>query len=213
MNTARKLRALGLAALSLLAIGAVSASAAQAGEFEAGVYPATVTGQNINGPHEIITELGVMGCAVNFQGELTEASEDLTLTPEFVNCMIAGNPVDVATNGCDFRLNAGATLFMDMVEGSLDVICPAGNKITFGITGAMGGGCVMKMPEQLGLGEVTLKNTTMAQDLDVEFNVEGLAYELGPNCPVAGAFANGEYVGESTLRAHNGGMGTPLGVV
>ncbi|HEX2391633.1 MAG TPA: hypothetical protein VHI77_01810 [Solirubrobacterales bacterium] len=212
MNTARKLRALGSSLLSLLAVGAVSASAAQAGEFEAGVYPATITGQNINGPHEITTELGVMGCAVNFEGELTEASEDLTLTPEFLNCVIAGNPVDVATNGCDFRINAGATLFMDMVEGSLDVICPEGNAITFGITVGGGEGCRMKVPEQLGLGEVTLKNTTMAQDMDVVFNIEGMAYELGPNCPVAGAFANGEYAGESTLRAHNEAMGTPLGV-
>jgi hypothetical protein len=213
MNTARKLRALGLSALALLAIGAVSASAAQAGEFETGVFPATITGQNINGPHEITTELGLMGCAVNFEGELTEASEELTLTPEFVNCMIAGNPVDVVTNGCDFRFNAGATLAMDTVEGSLDLICPGGGKITFGVT--IGGvvECVMKVPEQLGLGEVTYIDTTMAQHVDVLFNIEGMAYELGANCPAAGAFANGEYAGESTLGAHSEAMGTPFRVI
>jgi hypothetical protein len=212
MKTARKLWALSLSALALLALGAVSVPAAQAGIFEAGVYPATVTGQNINGPHEITTELGLMGCTVNFSGELTEASEDLTLTPTFGGCVIAGNPVDVALNGCDFRFNAGATQAMDMVEGALDVICPEGNKITFGVT--IGGvvACVMKVPEQLGLGEVTYKDKTMAGHVDVEFNIEGMAYELGPKCPVAGAFANGGYTGESTLRAHNGGMATPLGV-
>lgn len=216
MRIARKLKAIGLSALALLAIGAVSAPAAQAGEFEAGVFPATITGQNINGPHEITTELGVMGCAINFEGELAEASEELTLTPIFGNCFIGGNPVDVLTNGCDFRFNAGATLGMDMVEGSLDLICPAGNAITFGVTnGGMMFVCGMKVPEQLGLGEVTYRTTTMAmpQDVDVVFNIEGMAYELGPNCPVAGAFANGEYAGESTLRAHSEAMWTPFRVV
>ena len=214
MKTARKLKAIGLSALALLAIGAVSAPAVQAGEFEAGVYPATITGQNINGPHEITTELGVMACGLRLEGELAEASEELTLTPQFGNCTIGGNVVHVVNNGCDFRFNAGATLGMDTVEGSLDLICPGGGKITFGITN--GGGmvqCVMKVPEQLGLGEVTYIDTTMAQDVDVLFNIEGLAYELGPNCPVAGAFANGEYAGESTLRAHSEEMWTPFRVV
>lgn len=212
MKTARKLKAIGLSVLALLAIGALSAPAAQAGEFETGVFPATITGQHINGPHEITTELGVMPCGMRFEGELAEASEELTLTPEFLNCMLAGNMVDVLTNGCDFRFNAGATLGMDMVEGSLDLICPEGSKITFGVTIAGVVECVMKVPEQLGLGEVTYRTTTMAQDVDVDFNIEGLAYELGPNCPVAGAFANGEYAGESTLRAHSEAMWTPFRV-
>lgn len=213
MKTARRLKAAGLSALALLAIGALSAPAAQAGEFETGVFPATITGKHINGPHEITTELGVMACGLLFEGELVEASEELTLTPQFQNCVIAGNPVDVVNNGCDFRFNAGATLAMDTVEGSLDLICPGGGKFTFGVT--VGGvvQCVMKVPEQLGLGEVTYIDTTMAQDVDVDFNIEGLSYELGPNCPVAGAFANGEYAGESTLRAHSEEMWTPFRVV
>ncbi|HKO39113.1 MAG TPA: hypothetical protein VJU14_12170 [Solirubrobacterales bacterium] len=213
MKNARKLKAIGLAVLALLAVGALSAPAAQAGEFETGVFPATITGQQINGPHEITTELGVMACGLGLEGELTEASEELTLTPEFQNCMIAGNPVDVVNNGCDFRFNAGATLAMDTVEGSLDLICPGGGKFTFGVT--IGGvvQCVMKVPEQLGLGEVTYIDTTMAGHVDIEFNIEGFSYELGPNCPVAGAFANGEYAGESTLRAHSEEMQTPFRVV
>jgi hypothetical protein len=213
MKTARKLKAIGLAVFALFAVGALSAPAAQAGEFETGVFPATITGQHINGPHEIATELGVMACGLGLEGELAEASEELTLTPEFQNCMLAGNPVDVVNNGCDFRFNAGATLAMDTVEGSLDLICPGGGKFTFGVT--IGGvvQCVMKVPEQLGLGEVTYIDTTMAGHVDVEFNIEGFSYELGANCPAAGAFANGDYAGESTLGAHSEGMGTPFRVV
>lgn len=210
MNTVRKLRALGLSVLALLAIGGVSASAAQAGEFETLIAPAIVTGVNVGGFHEITTNLGVMNCPVTYEGELEEASEELTLTPVFGPCGIAGKEVDVETNGCDLRFNAGATLGFGFVEGSMDVICPAGNEIDFGITG--GGGCHIGIPEQLGLGEVTYQNTTMPPEIDVEFNIEGLAYELNPNCPGMGAFANGEYAGDSTLSAHSGGVATPLGV-
>jgi hypothetical protein len=212
MNAVRNLRVLGLSALALLAISGVSASPAQAGTFEAGVYPATVTGQEINGPHEFTTELGTMACAVKFGGVLEAAGAALTVTPQFTNCVINGNEVDATSNGCHFRIGAGATLFMDMVEGSLDVVCPAGKQIEFGITVEEEEGCQLEIPEQLGLGEVTLINTTMAQDLDVEFNIEGMSYELGPTCPEVGLFENGQYLGESTLRAHNEGMGTSLGV-
>jgi hypothetical protein len=210
MNTVRKMKALGLSALALLAIGGASASSAQAGEFETLNAPATITGVNIAGPHEITTNLGVMNCPVTYEGELAEASEDLTLTPVFGPCGLEGKEVDVETNGCDIRFHAGNTLGFGFVEGSMDVICPAGNKIDFGITNS--GGCHIGIPEQVGLGEVTYRNTTMPADVDVEFNIQGLAYELGVNCPEVGAFANGEYLGESTLGAHSGGMATPLAV-
>jgi hypothetical protein len=210
MNTVRKLRALGWSALALLAVGGASASAAQAGEFETAVSPAIVTGQNIGGPHQITTNLGVMNCAVSYEGELAGPSEELTVAAEFGPCGIVGKEVDVEMNGCDLRFNAGATLGVPFVEGSMDVICPVGNKIDFGIT--MSGGCHIGIPEQIGLGEVTYRNTAMPAEVDIEFNIQGLAYELGVNCPEVGAFANGEYIGESTLMAHSEGMATALRV-
>ena len=204
-------RTLGLAVLAVLAIGATVAPAAQAGEFTAAEYPATITGLQV-GPHELTTELGVMECGAKFDGELAAGSEDLTITPTYgTSCQIAGLEVHVSLNGCDYRFHAGNTLAMDEVEGSWDVICPEGNKIDFEITSMVV--CHLAIPEQLGLGEVTYTDRTMAmpKDVNVDFNVEGLAYELGPNCPVSGAFENGSYVGVSTLRADNeGGMPIPF---
>lgn len=214
IKMSRNLRALGLAVLAVMAIGALSASAAQAGEFTAAEYPATITGLQV-GPHELTTELGVMECGAKFHGEMAEESEDLTLTPTYgTSCQIAGLQVHVNPNGCDYRFHAGNTLGMDEVEGSWDIICPEGNKIDFEITGVMVN-CHLAIPEQLGLGEVTYTDKTMVMpaDVDIDFNVEGLAYELGPNCPVAGAFENGTYVGRSTLRADGeGGMPIPFTV-
>ncbi len=207
MKTSRKLKAAGLAVLATCAISVVVAPAAQAGEFTAGAYPATITGIQV-GPHELTTELGLMECGAKFHGELAAASENLTLTPTYgSSCEIGGDEVHVSRNGCDFLFHAGKTLGMDEVEGSWDVKCPEGNMIDFEITEPMNV-CHLGIPEQVGLGEVTYTDRTnvMPKDVDIDFSVEGLVYELGPNCPVAGEFTNGAYAGRSTLRAHNEGM-------
>lgn len=206
----RKLKSLGLAALAVLAVGAVSASAAQAGEFTAAEYPAQITGQNV-GMHELTTELGVMECGVKLNGELAAAAEELTLTPNYgTACTIGGLVVHVNNNGCDYLFHAGNTIGMDEVEGSWDVKCPAGNRIDFEVTSMPI--CHLTIAEQLGLGEVTYTTRTMAKDVDMDLNVEGLSYGLSPNCPVSGTFANGTYSGTTTLKADHGGAGTAFGV-
>lgn len=207
----RKLRKAGLAVFAVFAIGAVAASAAQAGEFTAAEYPATITGQQINGPHDFTTELGVMECKVEFHGELAAASEDLTITPVYeTDCKIAGLTVHVNTNGCDYLFHAGNTLEMDEVEGSMDVKCPAGNKIDFEITSMPI--CHLTVAEQLGLNDVTYTDRTMLKDVDLDLDIEGMSYGLDEGCPVEGTFANGTYVGESTLKADHEGAGTAFGV-
>jgi hypothetical protein len=210
MNTFRTIKVSALAALALIAIGAVGATSAQAGEFTAGEYPATITGQNV-GIHELTTELGVMECEVKFHGELAAASEDLTLAPAYgTGCVIGGLEVHVDMNGCDYLFHAGATLALDEVEGSMDVKCPVGAEIEFAITSMVV--CHMSIAEQVGLGDVTYTDRTMAKDVDFDFDLEGLSYELGLTCPVSGTYANGTYEGEATVRGHGMMGGTPFTV-
>ncbi len=205
-----RLKALGLTLLAAVAIGAIAASAAQAGQFTAGNYPATVTGQNV-GFHELETELGTIECNLKLHGELAAASETVTLTPTYATgCKLGALEIHVNNNGCDFLLHAGATLAMDEVEGSLDLKCPAGNVLDFEITSMPV--CHLGIPEQLGLGEALYTDRTMAKDVDLDLNVEGLSYELGNNCPVVGAFANGAYRGTTTLKADYEGMPTQFTV-
>jgi len=206
----RNLKALGLALFAVLALGAMAASAAQAGQFTAGGFPATITGQHTT-VQELDTELGTMECGLKLHGELAAASEDLTLTPEYgTSCKIGGDEVHVKLNGCDYRLHAGATIAMDMVEGSLDVKCPAGQAIDFLITAEQP--CLLTIPEQLGLGSVVYRDKTMAKDVDLELELEGLDYVLDNGCEVEGAFENGSYVGVSTIKADFEGMPTPFTV-
>lgn len=204
----RLLRTFGITVFALLALGSLSAAAAQAGQFTVGAYPAKVEGQHV-GLHSLTTEIGVMECESKLEGSLTMVSEDLTLTPVY-KCTIAGKAVHVSSNGCDYRFHAGATLGADEVEGSMDVKCPAGATIDFEVTSAPV--CHLRIGEQLGLNDVTFINRTMAQDVDFDFDLEGIAYTLGANCSTQGAFANGTYEGTSTLKAFVAGFNVGFSV-
>jgi hypothetical protein len=210
IKMSRTIKTLGMAVLAVLAIGAIAASAAQAGAFTAAGYPATITGSAV-GSHELGTELGVLKCGPTFHGELAAASAELTLTPNYgTSCSIGGKEVHVNNNGCDYLLHAAATVEADVVSGSMDVKCPAGNKMDFEITSMPT--CHLTVPAQAGLGTLTYTNRTAAKDVDLDFKIEGLFYELDFGCAVVGGFANGTYKGTSTLKADHEGAATSFGV-
>jgi hypothetical protein len=209
MTVSRKFRIAGLALLACCAVSALGPTQSQAGEFTAGEFPATITGQQV-GAHFFTTELGVMICNVGFHGVLEEAAETLTITPKFTGCTVAGIETDVSNNGCDFRFRAGNTLQEHEVSGSLDIVCPEGAAIDFGVTSMMG--CHLTVPAQNGLGAVKYTDQTMPNDADFDFNIEGMVYKLDAGCPAAGVHGNGEYFGTSTVKADHGMFGTGFGV-
>src|SRR3954447_2024719 len=205
MNMSRRFRLFGLALLAVGATTAATGASAQAGVFTAGAYPATLTGQTVGGPHMLKTELGVMGCEPKFHGEQAAAAAEITLSLLYgTSCGIGGFPVHFIPNGCDYQLHAGATLFEDAVGGWMDVKCPAGKRINIEITSFPI--CRITIPEQFALAAITYTNRTLAKDVDVDFNVLGLEYELDAGCPVVGFFNTGEYTGTTTLTTDNGGM-------
>lgn len=211
MNVSRQLRLLGLTLLAVVAGGSAVATGAQAGVFTAGAYPATLTGQTVGGPHTLTTELGAMGCEPRFHGEQAGPSPEITLSLLYgTSCGIGGFQVHFIPNGCDYQLHAGATLFEDAVGGFMDVKCPAGNRINIEITSFPI--CRITIPEQFALASITYTNRTLAKDVDVDFNVIGLEYELDPGCPVVGFFNNGEYTGTTTLTTDNAGVPVPNAV-
>src|SRR5262245_9557757 len=121
-------RSIKLGLVLALALSGIAAQAAQAGEFTAEAYPATVTGNQIT-KHTFKFEAGTIECAtVKFHGTLAAASETLTATASYENCSTpnGGAAVGVNMNGCDYEFNAGATVEADKVEGTLDIVCPAG---------------------------------------------------------------------------------------
>jgi hypothetical protein len=210
MNMSRRIR-LGLSLLAAIAGSAFAVASAQAGVFTAGAYPATLTGQTVGGPHTLTTELGAMGCEPKFHGEQAAASPEITLSLLYgTSCGIGGNVVHFIPNGCDYQLHAGATLFEDAVGGWMDVKCPAGKRINIEITSFPI--CRITIPEQFAVASITYTNRTLAKDVDVDFNVLGLEYELDAGCPVVGFFTTGEYTGTTTLTTDNGGVPVPNAV-
>src|SRR4029077_15395541 len=96
--------------LAALTLSGVAAQAAQAGEFTAGEYAATIAGTQTS-KHQWKLNMGTVKCAsVSFDGNLAAASNPLTLSAEYKECVTGnGNPAVVKMTSCDYRLNAGET--------------------------------------------------------------------------------------------------------
>jgi hypothetical protein len=189
----------GLVLIAALAMSAVVASAAQAGEFTANKYPATVTGSQ-TAKHEFKFQTGTVVCAkATFDGKLEAASETLTVTADYKECVTpgGGGAVNVKMNSCDYVLHAGETLANENVDGSLDVNCnKEGDEIEFVHEK---NGCVVKIPPQNGLNTLTYTNKKMAGDYELDINITKLLHTQNEKCAEKGTF-EGEYLGKSTMK-------------
>jgi hypothetical protein len=208
---ARKLKVLGLVLTATMAMSAVAATAAQAGEFTAEKYPATITGTQLT-KHQFKFNMGTVNCNVaTFHGSQAAAANMLTLGAAYNECSTAmGAAVNVNMTGCDYRLHAGETLAMDVVDGSLDIVCgEAGTGIDFEVPAT---GCIVKIQPQNGLNTVTYTDNTMAKDYDVDIALTSVNYKQNANCGGGeGAFGNSEYTGKSTITGEK--EGEAVGVI
>jgi hypothetical protein len=191
----------GLVLVALIAVSAVGASAAQAGEFTASEYPATITGTQTT-KHEFKFQTGQVVCAkATFDGTLEAASETLTVTAEYKECVTpgGGGGVSVKMNSCDYLLHAGETIENDRVDGSLDVQCnKEGDEIEFVHAKT---GCVVKVPAQTNRTTLVYTNKPGAKDFEMDIGLKELEYTQNEKCAEQGKFNNGEYLGKSTMQA------------
>jgi hypothetical protein len=235
-----RLKALGLALVAVFAMSAVAASAASAaGVFETSTgSSATITGEQISGTvtektvtkHEFTTTVGTVKCSIaKFHGVMSSPSTELTLTPTYEECLIAGNiPATVDMNGCDYKFTAGETVggSSDVIEVSVHVECPPSAEIVVTVVGTT---CKIKIPRQTLTG-ITAENTTAASPVDIDaiVDVTGIEYTVengaGPaKCPKEkvgtelkevpdGTYTNGTYKGVATLKGEEVGGGAAVGV-
>jgi hypothetical protein len=204
----KRLRTLALALAATSALGAVSATGASAGTFKADSYPARITGEQTTQ----IVFTGVVGSwkcnGLNMQGELSAESSSLNLTPSYSECSWAGIAATVNMEGCTYEYTAGSTIEgnENKIQATMDVRCPTGKEIKLTLTN----NCTIRIPEQSGLGSVTLENklATEPMDVDLQLNVSGMTYRVEhgnfcPNTPADGTYNNGTLKGEETLKAEN----------
>lgn len=200
----RRLRAMGVAFAAIAVLGGMSAQFAEAGSFEAESYPVTINGNQIEGHHSFKTVASELYCnTYDFQGSLTEASNELALVASPLECSTLGFlAMSVEMNGCTFNFNVKEKIS----EGAVHIACPAGKEIVWKASN----GCTAKIPAQTIEAEVTLTNTATkpVKTIRLATTASGIHYtiEKGSLCvgaPASGSYTNGTYEGVTTLKGEN----------
>lgn len=204
VKRSRKLRALGVAFIAVLALSALSASAASAAKFQASEYNAKVTATNEGQGNHVFTAglVGNISCEVaTFEGTkfLSGPVTELEVSPTYKKCQFLGLPTEVETHGCTYLFlepAGGPTVF----TGSVKVLCPSGQKITFAVAA-----CKVEVGPQGPLSTVTYTNqATSPKTVQVKANVTGIEYTAIGTCNgLPGTRSDGHYVGTVISSAHN----------
>jgi hypothetical protein len=193
----KSIKTLALAAVAALAMTAfVGVSSASATQFNAEFqeYPLTVTGTQTEA-HTLTLNFGTWNCeSSSFSGELQEASETLTVSPQLSACTflnVSGTAWQM--NGCKFQLGATGT---------------------FGIIGCNGAGpsyeivgCRVTILPQTGLGSIEYQNVgeETGREVIASAHITGIKYtQKGGWCAnQAGTFSNGQYRGTWRVSAQD----------
>lgn len=174
--------------MSMTAIASSAFAEATPDRFTSQTYPVTVHGSEPHGNTTIITEAGTWTCDHTVHGELSQASQTLTLKPTFTNCTWNGFPGSVAVEGCDYLYHVTTRVAADKYRAHMDIVCPEGKSIK--VTAAT---CKFEIPGQTGLTTVDFDDMTTSpqslNDLTITDTAAGTTYKVtqdGFGCPFSG---------------------------
>jgi hypothetical protein len=192
--------------LTIAAAAFSSGTAVAAGEFEAGFFVSSVEGEE-EGSHVLTLEDEVkLSCTeVLFDGELTQPTEDLSVTPEYKGCTMAGLSTTVAMNGCVYQLHAGSETGGGY-EGTMGIVCPVEKKV---VIATSTGNCEVTLSSQSSLSKVEYSNQLEAEPkprASAKLSLSSVKYNKAKDgflCPLTGTGekTNGSYSGTELLRA------------
>jgi hypothetical protein len=198
----RRARVLGLMLTAVLGLAAASASTAAATKFTAASYPVKITAATVE-THRFTVGGGTVSCtSAEFSGELSAASEQLTVIPAYRECTAFGF-INAKVTG----FGAGKCDYTFYAAGQVDLDCSAGNQVQID-----SGGCTttFSAAENQGLSANSYTNATpTAKQVTVDTQITGIhaVVHSGFGCPVAGGtYTNGAYSGSSGAQGND-----PLG--
>ena len=203
----QRLKAIGLAFVATLILSAVPVSAASGEAFQAAEYTAEVSGQQEGSQTLTLDSLAVSCSVMTLSGELTEAQEELELTPTYSECTSGGESATIAMEGCKYLLDANAS--------DLDIVCSAEETI---VVTARGGNCEAEISGQSGRTTVTHTNLEGPPDaISLNANVGSIKYKKIKDagaCPFSGTGEkeNGTLTGLAVLSGSIGEDPDPLTV-
>jgi len=164
----------------------------------------TLTGKQ-GGTDVIKVDGGELKCAtVTYLGSFSSGASAVTLTPTYSNCTFAGVTSTVDMNTCAYRVNVNAGLG---TGGVVDIQCTNTNEITITSPSTGTKKCIIHIPGQNGLANVTGTNigSGTTKELTLDINITNIKYsqttgtaETG-NCATADSTTNGTWEGDATF--------------
>jgi hypothetical protein len=160
----------------------------------AGKYPSTTSGKGTETADEFTAFGSAVKCSENeFDGELTEASTALELTPTYKTCAISSLPVTFTNNGCKYKFTPKEETAEGQFSSAADVVCPAEKAgLQFDVYASHANQtsgtvmCTLTMLPQTGLKSGTLKNSGSNLVLE-KATIEAVKMKLHRNsffCPL-----------------------------
>lgn len=183
----------------------------EAATFQSEMYPTAVVGEQESGNYErMILGPRTFSCAsAEMSGELSAASENVSLSPTYSNCMANGLPTKIQANSCRFNLNVLNTA--PPYTADFGVVCAEeGDAIEASVWSTRAdmesgqpASCIYRVGPQSGLEGVALENVGAGVERSVvaDFGVTGLAYTMSGNLLLCGRSSGvGSYAGAATLH-------------
>jgi hypothetical protein len=211
----KRIKNLGLAVVTALALTAVlGAAGASATSFVTEKAPAAVTSTVAGGTPSVFTfgdDYGYCSTAILSGASGSTHAAQLFLVPSNLKCNFGNftGESSVKLNGCELDFHPGAKVESN---GTFDIVCPAGNAITFEPSSSKG--CLVTVPAQTGLLARYSNAGGTGSERKVKVNIEagGINYSQvsGSVCGPTGSFTDGTWTGSATLQASS--EGSPVGM-
>jgi hypothetical protein len=187
-----KIKALGIAFIAIAAISSLAVSSAQAGTVHIEPNPAVVTGHIETGqqhklqipavpnPFNSVCDVSTIEATVHQvvsqTTPKTQTVHDITATPSYSSCKLAGTNAQVTMNGCHYTLTGAG---QPALTALVDVICTTPGK-QIEIRTAI---CTVHIPAQNGLSHITFVNQA-GNKITANATVGGItAVQTGAACP------------------------------
>jgi hypothetical protein len=204
----RKIKSLGLAFVAVAAMSMVVAGGAQAAQLHASTAGANayLSGTQTT-QHAFTVDTGIVKCtSATFIGSAAKTAQDGEVTAQYTGCNVSGIAALVDMNGCKYTITGTG---QEALKVKVDITgCTSGKVIS-----VTAGSCTVTVPEQTGLGTITLANT--ATDVNGTINIAGITYQTHGTCPNTASdhttqTTNGTYTGGVTFQANE--LGIPANV-
>jgi hypothetical protein len=216
----RNFKTLGLALVAALALGVTAAASASAEPFylTAEAASADLVGEQFNTATTTI-DIGTVKCGViRYEGTLpARAAREITITPTYKECQLAGLPIEVDTNSCGYRFTM-ASKEGSSYEGEAAVLCEeAGDSITFISKLGSTTKCIVHVGAQEGLKSVTYEKSGSPSEIRANLAITGIAYSQTSGtgvgtCPTADNTTNGAYKGIEAIKGYEKETQVSLGL-